>query len=131
MYTSEAKGNVAVLDSHYLVGTPKAIQHFTERYEVGLFTRQQYLEAFHKARLEVHYESKGLMGEECTLESRSKNETECEAAKQHDKAQMYPTRFACRMETCPRGNQTCVCSHMGKLPCNAPNHRLQNLPLLL
>jgi SAM-dependent methyltransferase len=62
MYTSEAEGKVAVFDSHYLVGTPHAIRHFTERYEVGLFTHQQYLESFHKAHLEVHHNSKGLMG---------------------------------------------------------------------
>jgi SAM-dependent methyltransferase len=62
MYTSEAEGKVAVLDSHYLVGTPHAIHHFAERYEVGLFTHQQYLKAFHKAHLEVHHNNKGLMG---------------------------------------------------------------------
>jgi hypothetical protein len=62
MYTSEAKGRNAILDSHYLVGTPAKIDHFTERYEVGLFRHRQYLEIFQKARLAVHYDSKGLMG---------------------------------------------------------------------
>jgi len=62
MYTSEAEGRTAILDSHYVVGTPERIDHFTERYEVGLFTHRQYLEVFQKARLEVHYDSKGLMG---------------------------------------------------------------------
>jgi SAM-dependent methyltransferase len=62
MHTSEAQGRVAILDSHYLVGTPERIDHFIERYEVGLFTHRQYLEAFQKARLEVHYDSKGLIG---------------------------------------------------------------------
>ena len=62
MYTSEVEGKMSVFDSHYLVGTPEAIHHFTERYEAGLFTHQQYLEAFHQAHLEVHYDSKGLIG---------------------------------------------------------------------
>ena len=62
MYTSEVDGKISIFDSHYLVGTPEAIHHFTERYEAGLFTQQQYLEAFHQAHLEVHYDSKGLIG---------------------------------------------------------------------
>jgi SAM-dependent methyltransferase len=62
MYTSEGEGRVAILDSHYVVGTPQKINHFTERYEVGLFRHREYLEAFHRAHLEVHYDSKGLMG---------------------------------------------------------------------
>ena len=62
MYTSEAEGRTAILDSHYLVGTPERIDHFTERYEIGLFTHRQYFQAFQKARLSVHYDSNGLMG---------------------------------------------------------------------
>jgi ubiquinone/menaquinone biosynthesis C-methylase UbiE len=62
MYTSGAERRVAILDSHYLVGTPEKIDHFTERYEVGLFRHQQYLDAFKKARLQVCYDSNGLMG---------------------------------------------------------------------
>jgi SAM-dependent methyltransferase len=62
MYTSDVERRTAILNSHYLVGTAERIHHFTERYEVGLFTHQQYLEAFQKARLEVHYHKKGLMG---------------------------------------------------------------------
>lgn len=62
MYTSEGEGTTAILDSHYLVGTPQRINHFTERYEVGLFRHRQYLEVFQKARLAVHYDRKGLMG---------------------------------------------------------------------
>src|SRR5438552_5176204 len=62
MYTSEAEGRTAILDSHYLVGTPKRIDHFTERYEVGLFRHRQYLEIFRTAHLGVHYDSKGLIG---------------------------------------------------------------------
>jgi len=62
MYTSEAEGRTAILDSHYLVGTPAKIDHFTERYEVGLFRHRDYLEVFQKANLAVHYDNDGLMG---------------------------------------------------------------------
>jgi SAM-dependent methyltransferase len=62
MYTSEAEGRTAILDSHYLVGTPAKIDHFTERYEVGLFRHRDYLEVFEKANLVVHYDNDGLMG---------------------------------------------------------------------
>jgi SAM-dependent methyltransferase len=62
MYTSEAEGRTAILDSHYLVGTPERIDHFTERYEIGLFRHRQYLEAFQEAGLDVRYDSNGLIG---------------------------------------------------------------------
>jgi hypothetical protein len=62
MYTSEAEGRTAILDSHYLVGTPAKIDHFTERYEVGLFRHRDYLEVFEKANLAVRYDNDGLMG---------------------------------------------------------------------
>jgi SAM-dependent methyltransferase len=62
MYTSEVEGRVSVLDINYLVGTPQGIDHFDERHEMGLFTPEEYLEAFRKVGLEVHYDSKGLFG---------------------------------------------------------------------
>jgi ubiquinone/menaquinone biosynthesis C-methylase UbiE len=62
MYTSERQGPLAVLDINYLVGTPKGIDYFTERHELGLFTHDQYLRAFHDAGLEADYDSKGLFG---------------------------------------------------------------------
>ena len=62
MYTSETEGQISVLDSHFLVGTPGGITHFTERHELGLFTQHEYQEAFQKAHLETHYDVKGLMG---------------------------------------------------------------------
>jgi ubiquinone/menaquinone biosynthesis C-methylase UbiE len=62
MYTSEVEDQVSVLDIHYLVGTPEGIDHFDERHEIGLFTREDYLGAFSRAGLEVLYDSVGLFG---------------------------------------------------------------------
>ncbi len=62
MYTSEVEGNVSIMDIHYLAGTPQGVEHFTERHEVGLFTSDEYLKAFRKVNLEVHYDAKGLFG---------------------------------------------------------------------
>ncbi len=62
MNISEREGDVAVLLFHYLVGTPQAIDYFTERHELGLFTHQQYLDAFQTAGLDVAFDPEGLMG---------------------------------------------------------------------
>jgi SAM-dependent methyltransferase len=62
MYTSEVAGRVSIFDIKYLVGTPQGVGHFTERHEMGLFTHEEYLEAFHRAGLEVCYDSQGLFG---------------------------------------------------------------------
>ncbi len=62
MYTSEVEDRVSVLDIHYLVGTPKGVDYFDERHELGLFTHEEYLEALRRADLHVHYDPKGLFG---------------------------------------------------------------------
>jgi len=62
MYTSEVEGRTAILDTHYLVGEPHGISHFTERHEIGLFTPEEYVRAFEKAGLRVSYDPKGFFG---------------------------------------------------------------------
>lgn len=62
MYTSEIAERISFCDIHYLVGTPKSVEHFTERHEMGLFTHDEYVEAFEKAGLTVEYDPKGLFG---------------------------------------------------------------------
>jgi SAM-dependent methyltransferase len=56
-----AKGNLSMLDFHYLIGTPQGITHFKEVDEFGLFTYKQYVKSFHAAGLKVHYDSRGLV----------------------------------------------------------------------
>ena len=59
---SKARSNLSVLDLHHLVATPNRIEHFVERLEMGLFTHEEYLDAFRTARLDVEFDSDGLMG---------------------------------------------------------------------
>jgi ubiquinone/menaquinone biosynthesis C-methylase UbiE len=59
---SKAQGKLSVLDLHHLVALPNRIEHFVERLEMGLFTHDEYLEAFREARLEATYDKEGLMG---------------------------------------------------------------------
>jgi ubiquinone/menaquinone biosynthesis C-methylase UbiE len=47
---------------HYLVGTPEEVTYFTEDHTVGLFTHEQYLQAFRAAGLEPEHDTEGLMG---------------------------------------------------------------------
>jgi SAM-dependent methyltransferase len=62
MYTTKVQDLVTVLDIHYMVGTPKSVDVFTERHELGLFTDDQYREAFERAGLTVEHDSVGLFG---------------------------------------------------------------------
>lgn len=59
---SEAEDGVAVLEFHYLVATPDGVEYFTERHEAGLFTHDEYLDAFRAAGPDVHHDEEGLIG---------------------------------------------------------------------
>jgi SAM-dependent methyltransferase len=54
------EGNVMEIDFHFLVATPEGIQHFTEVHRLGLFEREEYVDAFEKAGLKVLIEPEGL-----------------------------------------------------------------------
>jgi len=62
MNISKNRGRLSVLDMHHLVATPNRVEHFVERLELGLFTHDEYLDAFRRAGLETSYDSEGLMG---------------------------------------------------------------------
>src|SRR5207248_128933 len=49
MNIAQREGNVSIVEFEYLVGTPDGIERFSERHELGLFTVEQYLEAFRAA----------------------------------------------------------------------------------
>ena len=56
------RGRLAILDFHYLVGTPQGVEHFRELHEAGLFSHEEYLEAFRAAGLQPAHDPEGLMG---------------------------------------------------------------------
>jgi SAM-dependent methyltransferase len=51
MYTSEREGRLSKLLAHYLVGRPEGVEYFTELYELGLFTDEEYVRSFKNAGL--------------------------------------------------------------------------------
>jgi SAM-dependent methyltransferase len=59
---NERRDGLAILDFHYLVGTPEGVEHLTELHEIGLFTHQEHLDAFRAAGLEAEHDAEGLMG---------------------------------------------------------------------
>src|SRR6185436_16673154 len=56
------RGLASTLEFQNLIGTPKGIEHLIERHELGLFTHEEYLEAFRSAGLQVIHDKKGLDG---------------------------------------------------------------------
>jgi len=62
MNISEATDRLSFFVFHYVVGTPERIEYFTERHELGLFTHDEYLDAFRKPGLEVIHDPEGLDG---------------------------------------------------------------------
>jgi hypothetical protein len=60
MYTSDIEGRLSVFNINYLVGTAQGIEHFTELHEMGLFSHEEYTQAFEKAGLNVSHDPQGL-----------------------------------------------------------------------
>ncbi len=59
---SKRNGNLSFNNEHFLVGTRRGIEHFVECLEMGLFTPEDYVEAFRDAGLRVKHDREGLMG---------------------------------------------------------------------
>ena len=49
MNVSRIEDKVSILEFHYLVGRDSKIEYFTERHELGLFTNEEYHDAFSAA----------------------------------------------------------------------------------
>ena len=62
MNTNVVRDNLSIIEFHYLVGTPQAVEHFTELHELGLYTPDEYLAAFRAAGMETCFEKEGLIG---------------------------------------------------------------------
>jgi ubiquinone/menaquinone biosynthesis C-methylase UbiE len=62
MNFSDSKDRLSFFTFHYLVATPAGIEYFTELHELGLFTGDEYLEAFRTAGLDVTRDPTGLDG---------------------------------------------------------------------
>jgi SAM-dependent methyltransferase len=62
MNVAQSEGSVSIVEFEYLVGTPNGVERFTERHELGLFTVEQYLEAFQAAGLDADHDPEGPMG---------------------------------------------------------------------
>jgi SAM-dependent methyltransferase len=46
MMRSEREGSLSIMDMHHMVTRPSGVTYFVERHEMGLFTDQEYVEAF-------------------------------------------------------------------------------------
>jgi ubiquinone/menaquinone biosynthesis C-methylase UbiE len=53
MNKAELEGRLSIMNFHYLVAAPAGIEHFTELHELGLFSHEEYLDAFRASALEV------------------------------------------------------------------------------
>jgi SAM-dependent methyltransferase len=62
MNIARRRGDVSVVDFHYLVATPDGVEHLIEPHELGLFTVDQHLDAFRAAGLAVEHDPEGPMG---------------------------------------------------------------------
>ncbi len=60
--TTAREGDTSILDFHFLVVTAAGTEHFTETHRLGLFSKEEYLEAFRRAGLSVEHDEQGLMG---------------------------------------------------------------------
>jgi len=62
MSRSGQRGKISLLEFQYLFGTSKGIEHKVEHHELGLFSHEEYLEAFQAAKLKIVHNKKGLDG---------------------------------------------------------------------
>jgi SAM-dependent methyltransferase len=59
---SERVGDRSIFNFHFLVASEGRVEYFTELQELGLFTEQEYLDAFKAAGLDVTLDHQGITG---------------------------------------------------------------------
>ncbi|MEP7287392.1 MAG: class I SAM-dependent methyltransferase [Chloroflexota bacterium] len=62
MNVGERQGDLSILDFYFMVATPNGVEYFTEKHELGLFSLENYLDAFKKSGLEVIHDPEGITG---------------------------------------------------------------------
>jgi ubiquinone/menaquinone biosynthesis C-methylase UbiE len=62
MSLSGQRGKISTIEFHYLIGTSKGIEHTIEIHELGMFTHQEYMDAFKATGLKVTHDREGLDG---------------------------------------------------------------------
>ena len=62
MYVNERKNLTSVFDIQYMVGADDGVSCFTEKHIMGLWTTEEYREAFDNAGIHVNYDPVGLFG---------------------------------------------------------------------
>ena len=70
MSRGRKRGKVSLLEFQYLIGTSKGIQHIVEQHTFGLFSHEEYEDAFTRAGLHVTYDPEGLFGRGLYIGSR-------------------------------------------------------------
>jgi SAM-dependent methyltransferase len=56
------EGPVSTIHFEYLIGQPSGINHFSEKHELGLFTREEMANAFESAGFRIKYDPDGISG---------------------------------------------------------------------
>lgn len=59
---SERRDNISIVNFHFLVATQGSVEYFSELHELGLFTKEEYTEAFEKAGLQTTFDLQGITG---------------------------------------------------------------------
>jgi len=59
---SKVRGPVSAFEYRYLIGTPSKVEHIVDRESMGLWTHEEYLDAFRDGGLEAVFDPEGLMG---------------------------------------------------------------------
>jgi SAM-dependent methyltransferase len=62
MSVSGRRGNLSLIPFHYLIATPDGVQYVQEDHELALYTVEEMLGFFERARLKVKHDPEGISG---------------------------------------------------------------------